>query len=152
MTQSTILDLDALLDSTLDNVPDVPDYMNPPAGQYRLGVEDAAIEKMKAKEGEVGGSRIKITYKVVATKETKEMPVPDGTLFTETFMGTEQGLGFFKRQVKKIMNTEEVGGVSLRDLVSGLKGTEFDAIITTRTTSSNGKTYENINVRPVHEA
>lgn len=157
MTQSTILDLDTLLDSTLDTVADIPDYINPPNGTYRLGIHDAGIEKMDAREASgdkparPAGSRIKITYKVVGTVETKEPPVADGTLFTETFMGTEEGLGFFKKQVKKIMNGEDITGVSMRDLLDGLKGLEFDAVITTRSTVSKGKTYENVNVRPIHD-
>lgn len=148
---TTILDLDSLLDSNLDDVKDVPDYMNPPTGQYQLSIADAVLEQTKPKDGKPASARFKITYKVDATIETKEAPVPDGTLFTETFMGTEEGLGFFKKQVKKIMNTEDVAGVSIRELLEGLKGQEFKANITVRTTVSNGKTYENVNVRPVHE-
>jgi hypothetical protein len=155
MTQATILSLDDLMDATLDNIADVPDYMNPPDGNYVIGVEDAKVEKMKPKEGKPEGSRLKITYKVVATKEVKPgaLPVPDGTLFTETFTGTTEGLEFFKKKVKKIMNTDDVSGVTIRDLLEGIKGVEFDAVVTTRVSAGEGgKTYENVQVRPVHAA
>src|SRR5690606_31920075 len=150
--KTTILDLDKLMDSTLDNVADIPDYMNPPNGLYVLSIHDAVIEKGKAKEdGKPVGSRFKLTYKVDETIETTEAPVADGTLFNETFMGTEQGLEFFKKRVKSVMNADDLSGVAIRDLLEGLKGVQFKAALTTRTSISNGKSYENVNIRPIHD-
>lgn len=150
-TNATILDLDAMLDSSLDAIPEAPDYQNPPPGLYLLVVEDAAVDSYKDKE-QNEKARLKITYKVGATIETKEIPVADGTLFTETFTATEQGLSFFKKQAKNILNVSSLDGVPMREVLSSLKGVEFKASLTTSTTknSTTGQVYENVRIRPQH--
>ena len=153
MTDS-ILDLDSVLDQDMGGVADVPDFVEPPAGLYDLGITKAAAEEYKNKEGEKG-ARIRITYKVNATKEVEgeELPVPDGSLFSETFQLNEQGLEFFKRTAKNILQVEDMTGVSVRELLTELAGIEsFEAKLTVRMSESNGKTYRNTNVRPVATA
>lgn len=147
---ATILDLDALMDSTLDAIADVPDFINPPAGLYQLAVTDAALDEYKSKDGSKA-SRFKITYKVVDTIETTECPVSNGSLFTETFQATEQGLSFFKKQAKALLGVD-ISGVPLREILANLKGIELEAKITVRKSSKDGKDYENISVRPVQSA
>lgn len=151
MSNDTILDLDALLDSTMDGVKDVPDFVNPPAGVYMLRVKEAKSEQytQKAKDGkpEQKALRLKIMYEVAETIETKEAPVADGSLFSESFMATEDGLGYFKNQAKKIFNVKELGDAKIRDILESLTGQEFKAAITIRKTGE----YENVQVRPVHE-
>ena len=154
--QSTILDIDALLDSTLDSVPDMPDYLNPPTGNYTLSVIEAEIKAGKpadpAKKQAAKAARLVITYKVDSTIETDGIPVPDGTLFTEGFQGTEDGIAFFKKQAKKLLNVEDLSGVTIRDILEALKGVQnFNAMLTNKTsTSEDGKReYENVNVRPI---
>lgn len=150
--KNAILDLDDLLDSNLDTVADIPDYVTPPDGLYKLDIVDAEIKKAK----EAGkASRITITYKVAETVDTAGAPVADGSLFTEGFQGTEQGLEFFKKQVKKIMNVTEIGGVSMRDILEGLKDIQgMEAHISTRKTvdAVTKKEYENTNIRPIHRS
>ena len=154
---STILDLDQLLDATLDTVEDIADYLNPPSGNYRLAITEAEIKagKPAGKAGEKAkAARIVITYKVVATTETEGIPVPDGTLFTEGMQGTEDGLKFFKKQARKLLNVDNLDGVSIRDILSSLKESpEFDARIVTRTTKNEqGQEFENVNVTPIWPA
>lgn len=154
-TQSaTILDLDALLDSTLDSVEDIADYINPPTGNYKLSITEAEIKpgKKASKPGEKAkAARIVITYRVDATVETEGMPVPDNTLFTEGMQGTEDGLKFFKKQARKLLNVENLDGVSIRDILSSLKEVAmFDARVVTRTTKNDqGQEFENVNVTPI---
>lgn len=163
----TILDLDALMDTKLDDVKTIPDFMNPPAGQYRLSVFKAEIEKYESKEKPAQGgkpaqpaakrTRIKVIYSVVATKELSkdadEPPVADGTMFNETFMGTEQGLEFFKKRAIGVTGVAEFGDAKLRDILDGMVGIEFDANIKYRTSKmDDGKEYENIQIRVVREA
>ena len=154
--QSTILDIDALLDSTLDSVPDMPDYLNPPTGNYTLSVIEAEIKAGKpadpAKKQAAKAARLVITYKVDSTIETDGIPVPDGTLFTEGFQGTEDGIAFFKKQAKKLLNVEDLSGVTIRDILEALKGVQnLSAMLKNTTTQSeDGKReYENVNVRPI---
>jgi hypothetical protein len=150
MAENTILDMDALLDATLDNVADIPDFLNPPDGLYELAITEAEIKPGK----EAGkASRIVLTHKVVSTVDTDGVPVPNGSLFQESFQGTEQGLGFFKKQAKKYMNVDDISGVSMREIIASLKGLEYKARVTTKVTKNDaGKEYENVNVRPIWEA
>lgn len=148
MAENTILDLDALLNSSLDNVADVPDYLNPPTGSYTLSVVEAEIKAGKPAEGKTPAkaARIVVTYRVDQTKETEGIPVPDGTLFTEGFQGTEKGLEFFKKQSKKLLNVEDLNGVTIADILGSLKEVQnFDAMVTLK----KDEQYENVNVRPV---
>lgn len=154
-TSATILDLDALLDSTLDTVEDIPDYLNPPTGLYNLSIVDAEIKAGKkadpAKKQAAKAARILITYKVEGTTETEGIPVPDGSLFTEGMQGTEDGLKFFKKQARKLLNVDSLDGVSIRDILGSLKEIGvFDArIVLKETPGDNGRTYENVNVTPI---
>ena len=152
---ATILDLDSLLDSTLDGVEDIADYINPPTGLYQLSIIEAEIKAGKkadpAKKQAAKAARIVITYKVEATTETEGIPVPDGTLFTEGMQGTEDGLKFFKKQARKLLNVDSLDGVSIRDILGSLKEIGlFDArIVLKETPGDNGRTYENVNVTPI---
>lgn len=152
MSENTILDLDSMLDDNLDSVPDAPDFMNPPAGEYRLSVKDCAVDKYETKkEPGVQKQRLKFTYTIVETISVagNEPPVPDGTLFTETFMATEQGLSYFKKRIKEIMKASDVAGVTLGDMMNSVKGQEFSCRLSVKKTTVNGTEYENIQIRVV---
>lgn len=160
---ATLLDLDALMDAEMDKVETLPDYVTPPEGAYMLSVVEAKIEPfdMKAKPAEGGqparaaqkGNRIRITYKVEKTMETSDLPVRDGSLFSDSFMGTEDGLKFFKKQAMNILNVTDLSGARLKDILDGLKDVAFKAKITIRRSpDGKGGQYENVQVRPVHEA
>lgn len=77
------------------------------------------IEKYSTKkEPTVEKQRLKNVYAILETisTATKEEPVPDGSLFTETFMPTQDGLGYFKKRITGIMNVSDVvGTLSLTD-------------------------------------
>jgi hypothetical protein len=155
---ATLLDLEAMANETLDAIPEAPDYSNPPAGEYRLSCQDAKIDKYKTKEKQgqpsVEAQRLKITYSILETKSTAEgeQPVPNGTLFTETFQGTEQGLSYFKKRIREIMNVEETTGVTLGDMMASVKGTEFNCRISIRKSpnpAKPGEFYENVQIRIV---
>lgn len=156
MSNETILDLDSLLDSNLGAVKDVPDFVTPPAGTYQLAVVEAKTEKYektdKVSKAKSPALRLRIIYKIVSTIETKEMPVSDGSMFSEQFMATEDGLGYFKQRAKKILNVADLGDASIRDVLATLAGAEFKAGITVKVTpAEGGGVYENVNVRPVHD-
>lgn len=149
------LDLGAMMDATLDSIPDAPDFSNPPAGEYRLSVKDCKIDTYTSKkEPGVEKQRIKMLYTIEQTVSTagNEQPVPDGTMFNETFMGTEQGLSFFKKRIKEIMNASDLAGVSLKDMMDSIKGQAFDARITIKKSpnpNDPNTPYENVQIRVV---
>jgi hypothetical protein len=45
--------------------------------------------------------------------------VPDGTLFSENFQGTKQGLEFFKTRMKKLLGGD-LDGISIPDMLAFL--------------------------------
>lgn len=150
----TILDLDALLDGNLNDVKDVPDFVTPPEGAYMLAINDVALDKREDKD-KVEKVVIVITYSVAGTLEVKDMPVADGSLFTERFQYTEDGKAYFKRAAKNILNVDSVDGASLRDIFAALKDSApFKAAITHSTSTvgegANAKNYTNLRIRPVH--
>lgn len=154
MSENTLLDLNNMLNDNLDAIPDAPDFVTPPAGEYRLSVKDSAVDTYETKkEPGVQKQRLKMTYTIVQTISTaaNEAPVPDGSIFTETFMATEQGLGYFKKRIKEIMGASDVAGVTLGDMMNSVKGQEFQARITIKKSTVNGTDYENVQIRVVQQ-
>lgn len=153
MSENTLLDLENMLEETLDAIPDMPDYVTPPAGEYILEVKDSVIDKYTTKkEPDVEKQRLKNTYAIVETisTATKEEPVPDGSLFTETFQATTDGLGYYKKRICSIMNATDTIGVSLADMMNDVKGMQFKARLTIkRSKGGDGTEYENVQIRVV---
>jgi hypothetical protein len=156
MSQNTMLDLDSMLDETLDNVEDLPDYVEPATGVYMLGVADCKLETFtkRGKDGQPdlpNQVRIRLTNRIdgIEELEPNSYPVEVGSLFSDTFMFNEMGKAIFKKVAKNIMNVEDVDGVPFRELFDALKGAEsYRATVTNK---KKGE-YTNINVRPLHEA
>lgn len=159
MEDTTLLDLDALLDGNLAAVPDVPDYVTPPEGTYMLSVADVTLDKQeRTKDGKTIPVVVIVnTIKVEATLEAKGMPVADGSMFTERFTHSEEGLKYFKRFAKNVLNVTDVEDATLRDIFASLKESgAFMAVITHSIShvgeGENKKEYTNVRMRPVHEA
>ena len=155
-TTNSILDLDSFLDEDMGAVETLPEYITPAPGVYLLRVKEAKIQQAKpAKQGEEQKSpRMRITYEIVSTIqiEGNEPPFPDGSLFTEGFQATEDGKKFFKRRAMSLLNVSDLAGAKLREVMDTLAGTEVKAVVTiSKSQGDNGKTYENINIRAVHE-
>lgn len=155
---STNLDLAAMMEDTLDAIPEAPDFVTPPPGTYALAVSECKLETYKAKPkgDDAGGDRqrLRITYTIQQTTAVagNEPPVPDGSMFSETFMGTEQGLGFFKKRIRNILNVEDTAGVSLKELMMSAKGAVFNARVTIKQSANPNdpnKPYENVQIQVV---
>lgn len=159
MALDTILDLDAMLDGNLTNVPDVPDFVTPPPGTYQIKVENAELtDTAKDKEGNKI-VRMEITLSVASTLEladAKDLPVADGSMFSERFQYSEDGLKYFKRFAKNVLNVPDLNDVSLRDILATLKDAPIFKAVITHSTSMGGadgkQAYTNVRMRPVHEA
>lgn len=152
--KATILDLDAMMDRKMNDVETIPDFINPPAGLYMLGVDKCAVEKYDAKDESgnrtIKAQRIRVTYKVVQTidHDQNEQPVADGTLFSQTFNATEQGLEYFKKAASVILDVEDFEEASIGDVIQGVTEAEpFCAKITIQTSKGEGnRVYENLRV------
>jgi hypothetical protein len=153
-TQTTLLDLDALMDQNMDAVETLPDYVTPPAGNYQLVVKEAKTEQYSSKsEPTIKANRIRVIYAVEETLEVENgnLPVADGSLFSETYMATEEGLKYFKKTAMGILGVKDFEGASLRDVIQGIKDASFKARINIRTTKDpvSGQVFENIQLRPI---
>jgi len=147
------LDLGAMMEETLDNIPEAADFQNPPAGLYLLSVKDAKVDKYTTKaDPDTEKQRMKILYSIISTESVavNEPPVPDGSMFSETFQATQDGLSYFKKRIKEIMNVSDMAGVTLAQMMDSVKGMEVRARITIRKSKGdNGQEYENLNIRVV---
>jgi len=152
MSDNKILDLDALFDTDMGSVETLPDYVNPSKGLYVLKVTDAGVKERKDKEGNKTNGLF-ITYSITETKESEEAPFPNGSLFSDRYQATEEGLKYFKAQAMKLLNVPDLDGIKMRDVFDGLKEVgDFSAAITTRKTAGpDGKVYDNFSVRPLHD-
>ncbi len=151
----TLLDLEAMSGETLDGIEEAPDFITPPPGEYLLLVTDAKIDKYETKDG-LPAQRLKVMYSVAKTINTvnDEPPVADGSIFSETFQGTEQGLSFFKKRIRELMNAENVQGVTLADMMSSVKGQQVKARLSIKKTAKKGvpgEFYENLQIRILSE-
>lgn len=156
-TNTTILDLDSLLDQDMGAVETMPDFVAPAAGVYALRVKEAKIqEAKKPKAGEEQkAARLRITYEIMDTIQIEgtEPPFPNGSLFSEGFQATEDGLKFFKKRAMNLLNVADLTGAKLRDIFETLAGVEVKGVVTIKKTKGDdGKEYENLNIRAVHES
>lgn len=152
---ASILDIDALMDMEMDKIETLPDFINPPAGLYQLMCKEAKFEKFTSEKlPGVEQTRIRVTTAVETTYEVENgnSPVADGSLFSESFQGTEEGVKFFKKAAMGILGVSDFEGAKLRDVMEAVAGVSYKARITVRTTKAtdgSGKTYENLNIRAV---
>lgn len=155
--KATILDLDALMDTKLSTVETLPDYMNPPPGIFLFTVKEVGTKKYKLKDEnkkETGeeAHRISITYTIDETVQCDEITVPNGTLFTESFQATEEGLKYFKKRAMGVLNEADFGDASLGDIFAAMASVQFKARVTIRKSKGdNGAIYENVQLQAIHE-
>lgn len=142
------------MDTVLDDIPDIPEYVTPPAGEYLIQVQYAELDfYVSRKSPGEEKQRIKVTYEVLETTalaSDKDLPVPDGSLFTETFTANPVGLSFFKKRVKSILPDYSLQGVPLVTVLDAIRGVPLKARLSHQKSVSDGVEYNNvrITVRP----
>ena len=113
----TLLDLEAMADETLDDFQEAAEFINPPAGDYKLKSVSGKIAKFENDDGEKQSIRVIIgTVETLELASDEEPPVPDGSLFALSFQGTKEGLETFKREARKITGLESMDGMTLNDI------------------------------------
>lgn len=114
---TTLLDLESMADETLDEFKEAAEYIQPPAGDYKLKTVGGKIAKFENDDGIKQSIRITIGIDETLELATDtEPPVPDGSLFTLNFQGTKDGLELFKREARKMANLENMDGMTLNDI------------------------------------
>lgn len=161
----TLLDLDNLDDISLAGIEAAPEFIEPPTGRYKLGVQAKMEEYEKDEkdaEGEKTGEkvkakRIRFTYSILETmelKDKKDLQPADGSLFSETFTATSEGLPYFKTRASAILG--DLGNATIKEVITELNNevVTFVADVKTRSTKQkdadgNERTFTNVNVRVV---
>ena len=115
---------DSLLDASLDDLADLPEFANFPAGVHRctISLKQKAINDKPA---------IEVTLKAIETvelsKPEEDKPVSVGqTSSSAYFLDNEFGQGAFKKLVAPL--AASLGVASLRDLLEAAEGTEVEAV------------------------
>lgn len=127
------LDINDLLDVSMDDVEELPDYITPPKGYYALTIPKIEQKTVETKDGDV--ETFVFTWAVSRTIELSDakdakgndiLPVEDGTLFTSSYM---QGQGI-QRLIKLFQPVaKEQNCKSLRELINVLPTIELNAVI-----------------------
>ena len=154
MSDDTLLDLDSLMEGTLDETEAAPDFVDPPSGKYRLRVKSHKAKATEKKDEETGAdvtkNSLNLIVSVVETVEIAdgEMPVENGSMFSMRYNMTREGLGYFKAFAQKVLGAEAIKGVSIRAIADELCNEEhvFFAAVRQTTSKYKGKDYTNINV------
>lgn len=128
---STLLNLDDMLGQSLETVQAAQDFVQLENGVYILSVKDTKAEK-KASKDKAKGDYILLTlqYEVAEVVEQEGTPIKVGSLTSESFMFTEQGLPYFKGRVAQIAvanngSEEDVNGLSVKEALEAVKGMSF---------------------------
>lgn len=113
---ATLLDLESLADESLEDIAEAPEYINPPAGDYILRSVSGEIRTYEEDDGTTRQSvRVVIAVKEALELVSDEPPVPEGSLFSISFQGTKEGLGAFKRELRKMTGLEVLQPMTLNE-------------------------------------
>ena len=113
---ATLLDLESLADESLEDIAEAPEYINPPAGDYILRSVSGEIRTYEEDDGTTRQSvRVVIAVKEALELVSDEPPVPEGSLFSLSFQGTKEGLGAFKRELRKMTGEESLPAMTLNE-------------------------------------
>ena len=113
--------IDSLLDSTLDDLADLPEFLLAPSGAHRATIKSFVVKKIGEKQ------MPELTFTAIETVEladpTEDQPLTPGTEYSVVFgLDNEYGQGAFKEVMKAL--TPAVGGGSNREVMENSKGTE----------------------------
>ena len=113
---ATLLDLESMADESLEDIAEAPEYINPPAGDYILRSVSGEIRTYEEDDGTTRQSvRIVIAVKEALELVSDEPPVPEGSLFSISFRGTKEGLGVFKRELRKMTGLDVLQPMTLNE-------------------------------------
>ena len=113
---ATLLDLESLADESLEDIAEAPEYINPPAGDYILRSVSGEIRTYEEDDGTTKQSiRVVIAVKEALELVSDEPPVPEGSLFSLSFQGTKEGLGAFKRELRKMTGEKSLPAMTLNE-------------------------------------
>jgi hypothetical protein len=136
MSNATILDMDALMNASMDDIEDLPPVGVPPSGHYKFKVTAETVTPTESEANKGKKPQLKFNYEVLEVNELKdpaeEGEVQVGTKFTEFFSpikkdGTPNtvGMGFLKERVAPF--AAAFGHVIMGDILQSINNVEFSA-------------------------
>ena len=158
MTEMTLDAMDSLLDGTLDDLADIPEFRNFPVGVHRVKIEWNLAKTIpgvfKIKDQESSGLKTFIEMSMVAI-ETLELPA--GSTETPLEAGAKGQVSFdltnefaqgkFKELLKALAS--HYGSKSNRELLADSQGAEVAVVIKHRTSKDKTKTYIDVDTMTV---
>lgn len=134
------MSIDSLLDSTLDDLADLPEFLQAPTGAHRAIIESFDLKKIGERE------MVELKFKAIETVElgnpTEDQPMTPGAEYSVVFnLENEYGQGNFKEVMKAL--TPSVGGGSNREVMANSKGTEVLTVMV-RKEDKNGVVRSNL--------
>lgn len=149
-----VLDIDALLDASMDDLDDLPPVGVPPSGHYNLTV----TFEVKEIEGDNGKKRIPAaTYTVDAINELKNDEERDevavGQSFTEFFHltkrdGTKNTFGIGTLKARLAAFSERFGTSNVGQLMNEVKQVAITATVVRKVNKKNEDQF-NVNVKDI---
>jgi len=145
---TTLLDLSSMMEETLDAITAAPDFVDSvPTGTYMLACSDCKIEHYETRE-KAKAQRIRMTFVIRNTIELSDanaVPVPNESMWSQTFQGTSDGVGYWKRDVAKMLDVASVDGTPFGQIMASIVGHEFKAIVTTKEKGG----FTNVSIKPI---
>jgi len=134
-------DIDSLLDSTLDDLEDLPEFKPFPPGAHQVSIS-LELKKINDKDA------VEMTLKGIATLElvepTKDEPIKEGDETSIVFFLDNE---FARGNMKKLLTPigEALGNSKIRDVIEQTKGLECLAITSLRKNKDDAdKPYMNV--------
>lgn len=153
----SLLDLDALLGQSLSTTEAAPDFVTPENGVYIQTVVEAKAAKKDVKDKAAATKEgkpteyisLEFTYQINEIVEQEGQPIKPGSLYSERFMLTAQGLPYFKARVRDIAiasggAAEDVDGLSIGEALEAVKSVQFKVNVKLNTRKVNGNDVTNV--------
>lgn len=127
------VDMDALLNQSLDDIPDLPDFVTPKEGAYALHVDEV---NLNAEIGTDKKRAIQVTYTVTEVLELKGSAAGEdakpGDKFSELFfMTTAKGADYTAKHLKKLLSpvAERMQSSNIAATLNAFAGCDIVALI-----------------------
>lgn len=134
----SLLDLDAMLGQSLSTTEAAPDFITPENGSYIFEVKDTKASKKEVKDKAAALKEgkpteyvsLEFTYVIAEVIDQEGHPIKPGSLFSERFIFSEQGLPYFKARVRDIAvasggSEEDADSLSIKEALEAVKGIRF---------------------------
>lgn len=140
----TEFNVDSLLDGTLDDLADMPEFKAWPAGTYRarLSLVDKTAPKNQVNKHPGFEIKLKMLECIELTNAEEAKPAENAETSILYLLDNEMGQGGFKKVLASA--AEHFGAKSNRELIADLQNTEVLVITSSRQNKEKTQTYTGI--------